>query len=328
MISYPGRLLGAACYFGFAPAVSLVRRLPSTFFQHHRAHALGMFFLCQMWFVAVLVLDIGEWIALVQFPDLTRHKEWLYVEYAAWALLAGLGVFWMMLVLSALRGSTGEMPLLTRLTRWPWVIRFSFVINSIALALIPILAVLALHATSLTRTNGPPAAVYFLYDEGIPVPRWAYALGLYRLSLQTQRNDQTTVLDRLDKETLRQALAHGRVVIFATHGGDGNACTYYAPEKLCVAPPQLGAINDKQSARFLRMGVLRANNSFGPWENVDVNDRVRMVYMFGCDTGKKAAEWKEHLAPAQVFTYDRYSTVFDHGLWFFFTGPAELRKLL
>lgn len=197
------------------------------------------------------------------------------------------------------------------------------------LALIALTIVLAFHAASLARTSREGAMVYFLYDEGIPVPRWGYALGLYRVTLQAQRNwgKGSTVLDRLNRENLRAALAHGKVVILATHGGGGYACTFYAAEKLGVGPPGTGATNESQSSRFLRISVLSADNQFHEWENVDVNSELRLVYLFGCDSGKKASQWEEHLAPAQVVSYNRMSTIFDHGLRFAFTAPAQLRTL-
>jgi hypothetical protein len=135
------------------------------------------------------------------------------------------------------------------------------------------------------------------------------------------------VLDRLNKQTLREALAHGKVLILATHGDNGYACTYYAPEKLGVGPPDAGAIDDRKSPRFLRMSVFDADNKPGAWENVAVNGDLRLVYVFGCNAGTKAPAWEEHLAPAQVITYNRESTVFDHGLWFAFAGPTQVKWL-
>src|SRR5205823_13121039 len=130
-----------------------------------------------------------------------------------------------------LAGSTWQVPLLKRLMRRPRVIRLSLLANSLVLFFVPLITVLALHATSLTRRSGGGAAVYFLYDEGISVPRWGFALGLYRITLQAQQNwgKGCVVLDRLNRETLREALANGKVVILATHREEGHADTCYAP---------------------------------------------------------------------------------------------------
>src|SRR5207237_10554473 len=106
----------------------------------------------------------------------------------------------------------------------------------VVLSFVPLITLLALHATSLTRRSGGDAAVYFLYDEGISVPRWGFALGLYRITLRAQQNwgKGCVVLDHLNRETLREALANGKV---ATHGEEGHADTCYAPEVLRVLLP-------------------------------------------------------------------------------------------
>lgn len=290
---------------------------------------MAAFFFLLLLFVAVLLLDITQWIALVHFPEFNLRRWEMYLGYVMWLLAAALGVSWLALLVLALAGSTHAVVLLRRFTRKTWIIRFSFVANSFLLALLPLIAVLAWHAASLTRTSRASAAVHFLYDEGIPVPRWTYALWMYRVSLQAQHNwgkDQT-VLDCLNKETLRVALSRGKVVILATHGGDGYACTWYAPERLGIFPPTAGATNETQSARFLNTRVFGADDKWGGIESMDVNRDVRLVYIFGCDSGKKASLWQEHLAPAHVVAYSRWSTVFDHALWFAFTGPAELKQL-
>jgi hypothetical protein len=291
---------------------------------------MAAFFVLLLWFLVVLLLDITEWITLVHVPAFAAGNRWLlFPGYAMLLLLGALGVLWLTLLGLALAGSKRQIVLLKRFARTPWIIRFSVVVNSFLLALIPLVAVLACHAASLTRTSRAGATVHFLYDEGIAVPRWSYALWMYRVSLQARHNwgEGSTVLDRLNKETLRTALARGKVVILATHGGDGYACTWYAPEKLGIFPPAPGATSNTRTSRFLRTSVFGADGQWGRIEKVDVTDELRLVYFFGCDVGKKASLWQEHLAPARVVTYNRWSTVFDHALWFAFTGPAELKRL-
>jgi hypothetical protein len=284
-------------------------------------------------FVAVLFFDFGEWLGLVYVRDFTEHPIHQWVLYLSYAMLLVLGMFlalWLILFVMALAGSTRQLPVIKQLTRKRWILRCSLITNSVALALIPFIAVLVFHATTLTRpSQNGRAAVYFLYDEGIGVPRCAYALWLYRVSLQAQRNwgKNSIVLDRMNKATLQTALGHGKVVILATHGADGYACTYYAPEKLGVGPPDKGASNELNSSRFLRTSIFGADNKPGKWDDINVNDQLRLLYLFGCNAGKKASQWEQHLAPAQVISYDRYSSVIDHALWFGLTGPAQLRNL-
>lgn len=88
-----------------------------------------------------------------------------------------------------------------------------------------------------------------------------------------------------------------------------------------------GATNETHGSRFLHTRVFGADDKWGGIESMDVNRDVWLVYIFGCDSGKNVSLWQEHLAPARVVAYNRWSTVFDHALWFALTGPAELRKL-
>jgi hypothetical protein len=327
------RWLSAGCYLGLAPLIRFSRsRSADAFVDHHYRQAMAGLFLFGLWFLVVLLLDVLEWIGLMSFPDFGEQhlRRWgAYVGYAAWSLLGAWLLMWMVLAGFALAGSTRALPLVKRLTGHPRILRVAFGANCLVLLLLPLFAVLCFHATTLTRTNRhPAAAVYFLYDEGIPVPRWGYALWMYRVSLQAQRNwgKGSVVLDRLDKETLRTGLAHGRVVILATHGGDGYACTWYAPEKLGVFPPDTRATN-QDGPRFLRTSILGPNNQWGEMKSVPVSRDLRLVYMFGCDVGKETSQWQKHLAPAETVTYDRWSTAFDHALWFGLTGPGALKRL-
>ena len=59
---------------------------------------------------------------------------------------------------------------------------------------------------------------------------------------------------------------------------------------------------------------------------VPVNRGLQLAYIFACNGGAKAAEWREHLFPAEVVAYDRVSTVWDHAFWFALTGPARLKE--
>ena len=333
--AHPGSERSLAKLFPRTVARFRRSRLANPFVQHHHAQAMAAFFFLLVLFLAACLYDTGECLFLIQFPDLARQlvDQWgsflACLDYALWLPTVGILALWITLLGLALSGSTWQVPLLKQLTRRPQVIRLSFLANSFVLALVPLTAVLALHATSLTRRSGQSAAVYFLYDEGISVPRWGFALGLYRITLQAQQNwgKGCTVLDRLTKETLRVALTNGKVVILATHGKDGYADTCYAPEVLSVRPPDAGATDENKNSRFLRVRVLGADKKWSEGENVPVNSRLQLAYIFACDGGKKASQWEEHLAPAQVITYNRASTVWDHAFWFALIGPSQLKKL-
>lgn len=326
------RLLSVACYLGLAPVASFWRsRSSDPVFRHHFAQSMAAFFLLQLWFWASFLFEVGAMFILIRFPELDRRLDTLefYLMCALLLILVLLMILWLVMIGLALAGSSRQIPWLKQLARRTGIIRFSFISNSLVLACIPLAVALAVYATSLTRTSREGAAVYFLYDEGVWVPRWAFALGMYRVTLQGQRNWGTgsTVVDRLNTETLRTAMRSGKVVILATHGEQGYAVTYYASEYLCVGPPDTGTMDERKSARFLRTKILDRHDKWSEWKNVSVGSQLRLAYIFACNSGTRASQWQEHLAPAQVVTYNRISTVLDHAYWFAFTGPATIKEL-
>jgi hypothetical protein len=224
------RFLSACCYLGLAPLTKLLPRPSSDpLLEHHKVQAMSALFLLLLLFLAACAVDTAEIILLVGFPDLGRYLVARFgevaalLDYAKYAALGMLGILWISLLGLAVRGSTWKVPLLKRLSERKWIIRFSFAVNSVVLVLIPLAATFAVHATSLTRRSAEGAAVYFLYDEGAGVPRWGFAMGLCRISLQAHRNwgNGSTVLDSLNRQTLNTALANAKVLILATHGSDG-----------------------------------------------------------------------------------------------------------
>lgn len=252
------------------------------------------------------ILDRVELFALLSFPPL---------------LLS--------LVVLALCGSDWQVPLLKRLAKMRWPLQIASIINSGLLFSMPLVGIVLVWALSLTHRSFDGAKVYFLYDRGIPVPRCGYALGLCRISMQAERNwgKDNVVLDSLTKETLRVALKSARVLILATHGERGFAATYCSPEVMGVWPAEIGARDEKGDVRFLHVGFRASNHKWRNVENLSVNSHLQLTYIFACNAGTKAPQWREHLAPALVFTYNRFSTVWDHAIWFAFTGPSFMKTI-
>jgi hypothetical protein len=269
------RLLSTSYYLGLAPLTSLFRcRSSNPLLQHHRAQAMSAFFLLFLLFLTACLIDTAETILFVEFPDLagslvTRYG-WAAVllDFGSYAALVLAGILWISLLGLAVRGSTWKVPVLKQLSERKWIICFSSIVNSVVLVLIPLVAIFAVHATSLTRRSTDGASVYFLYDEGVGVPRWGFALGLYRILVQARRNwgNGSTVLDCLNRQTLNTALTNAKVLIIATHGGDGYATTWYAPEVLRIEPPETGASDESKSPRYLRARVLGRD---GQWSTPD-----------------------------------------------------------
>ena len=145
-------------------------------------------------FLAAVAFEGTECLIVMCFPAFVQQladrfgSSLWYLDYAELPLFVGMALVWFALVGLALAGSMRPMPLLHGLSQKPWFVRFSFAANVVLLALIPISLAFGFWATALTRTCVHDAKVYFLYDEGIAVPRWGYAMGLSRLSLQAERN--------------------------------------------------------------------------------------------------------------------------------------------
>ena len=290
-------------------------------------------FLALIAFTGACAWESVESLIYIHWPEVEQHRLVGSIistlDLIELCLLAGFLPLFGVLIVLALRGSTWQVPLPTGLARKRWIFRTSFILNSLFLMLIPAFASFGFWASSLTRRSGEDAKVYFLYDEGIPVPRWGYAMGLCRIALQSERNwgRSNVVLDHLTKETLRVALKAGKVLILATHGEDGYAATYYSPEMLGIWPAEKGTRDEVTSPHFLRIGIQKKDGKWTQLENVSVNSDLELAYIFACHAGRRAAQWQEHLAPAQVITYDRFSTVWDHAIWFAFTGPSEIKKI-
>jgi len=328
------RLLSASSYFGLAPLTRCWRaRSSSEVVEHHFSQAMAAI---AVWLVVLLAAGAWESIECliyIKFPGVEEHPVLSFVfsslDILELCLLLVFLPLFAALTALALLGSTRQVPLLKQLIRKRWPVQISFMLNSSVVVLIPVMMAFAVWATSLTRRSTSEAKVYFLYDAGIPVPRWGYAMVLCRICLEADRNwgKQTTVLDRLTKETLQAGLKNGRVLILATHGERGCAATYYSQQVMGVWPADSGARDEAKSPHFLRVGFRGADGKWRNTENMPVSGELQLAYIFACHAGTRASEWQEHLAPARVVTYNRFSTIWDHALWFAVTGPAELKNL-
>jgi hypothetical protein len=288
------------------------------------------FLILFMLLVALLLHDLVELFLLSHHPDFARQlvnfekPVWTCIRWFSFFTLSAL---WLLFIGSCLAGSSRELPVLTRLARRPRIVRLTFALNSLGLIFLALLPVLAIHAISLTRTNREGAAVYVLYDEAIPIPRWAWAVGFYRITSQAQRKwgADSTVLERLNQETLRTALTNGKVLIFATHGSEGYLLANNST--ICIGPPAMGTTNELDKPHYLGICALTADKKWSPWEMLEAGHQLRLVYVAGCDSGKKAAQWTEHLSPARVITFNRLSSLIEHAYWVTIAAPAEIKQL-
>jgi hypothetical protein len=322
------RLLAVACYLGLLPLVRPFLRRDDPFLRHHAAAALATILV----FLAVLVAGLLYWVIL---SVLIVYRRDLYEYLPSLGLAAPLrdGIFlglpflcwlavWLVGVVCALRGSSRSLPLMGRLTRAPRLLTLAFAGNLALLTGFVLVTVLALHASSLTRQEGP-AEVYILYDDSGVVPRWLFNLGAYRISLAAiQRWGRgSVVVAPLEEDELRLALQHGRFIFLACHGQGGDIVTGDA----LIAPPLLEW--ESHESRCVWVARYDQEGHYGAWKTLEVGENLRFVYNAACDGGCKAEEWERALAPARVRTFDRLSAVAEHIVWLWFSGPEQVRQI-
>jgi hypothetical protein len=116
------------------------------------------------------------------------------------------------------------------------------------------------------------------------------------------------VVAPLDEHHLRLALCHGRLVFLACHGQDGDIVT----PTLWVAPAIIPGPEIKETPRHVYASAHDGTNGPGPWTVLEAGEGLRFVYNAACDSGRKADQWERGLAPAEVKTFDRLTTVAEH----------------
>ncbi len=326
------RLGAAVFYLGLAPLLRLFRfRRGDSYVQHHAAQALvtilaflavflgyGLYWL-GLSYLLVYRRDLYERLPSLGRWDAPVRDVLLFAPAFLGWLLAWLGG-----LLLALFGSRRTLPLIGRLARRPLLVRLALAGNACLLATAALTIALALHACSLTRDDDEPAAVYLLYDDMGIVPRWIMNLGFYRVSLAAQARwgSDSVVVAPLDEHHLWLALRHGRFVFLACHGRAGEITT----RRLRITPPAL-AQSGTTPARGLYVATLDGDHRNGQWRFLEAGQGLRFVYNSACDSGSKAGEWEQALAPAEVRTFGRLSAVLEHLLWLWSDGPSRVREM-
>jgi len=307
-------------------------RRDNPFVQQHANQALATILVLLIVFLGGCIYWLGLSYLLVYQRDLYERLPLLGDSSAPVRdvlLFAPLLLVWFLTWLSgllrALFGSQRTLPIIGHLARRRLLLRLAFAGNTFVLAAAALTTALALHASSLTRDDDEPAAVYLLYDDMGAVPRWVMNLAFYRVSLaaQSRWGSGNVVVGTLDEHHLRLALRHGRFVCLACHGLDGEITT--AAGLRIMPPPRAEA--GATPVRGLYVASLDAEHRWRPWMLLEAGPQLHLVYNSACDGGSKADEWQQALAPAEVRTFDRLSAVLEHLLWLWSEGPTRVRAM-
>jgi hypothetical protein len=328
---FVSRLLAVAYHLGLGPMLRPFNlRRDDPYVQHHFAQALMILLLLLLlvlagflyWVLLTLVIPNQRAIyESIPCPDGWSPPERdmipIVIGLVAWLALWAVGV-----VLAAI-GSMRDLPLIARLARRPRLLRLGRVANVVLWAGVLLIASSAVYASSLTREDDEPAPVYFLYDDMGFVPRWVFNLGCFRIARAANERwgPSSVVVAPLDEHHLRLALQHGRLVFLAAHGNGGNIQT----RQLWIAPPPLAAEADLP--RCICIAPADAADGQRTWTAILAGGDLQFVYNSACDSGRKAEEWEKALAPAEVKTFDRLSTVAEHIVWLWGSGAERVRGM-
>ncbi len=295
------RLLAASYYCGAAPLIGHLRsRRESPFADHHYGQALALCFVALVILAAYIIESLFlSWVLVFRrewYEDTWLEPTLLMIVRRAFLCWI---VFWVFSVAWALLGSWRPIPFVGRLARYTRLMRFSVAGYGVAVAAILATGAIAIHAQALVRNDAGTARAYLVYDDLGFVPEWAFNLGFYPIARAAiaKWGEGSAVVTPLTKESLARALHEGDFVFVLSHG---------KPEGLLA-----------------KGGIIRPSNAV----SLGTGERLRYVYITGCDSGTLQKEWESNLAPAKVITFDRLSAWLEHIYWLLFKGAAVVRSL-
>ena len=295
------RVLAASYYCGTAPFLGYLKsRKDNAYANHHFKQALCIHFAL----LAIIMLYATTSVTLSYI--LVFRRDWyegtaleptaLMVvrrAFLCWMVMWAFAAWW------AFRGSWQAFPLFGRLAKYRVVMLGSLVGYTAVVVAAAITFGLTVHASTLTRGEGEPAQAYMLYDDMDMLPHWLFNLGFYSIAKASieKWGEDSVVVAPLTKEALASSLEHGTFVFVLSHGTDAGLHTRAFKIRPKDAAPR------------------------------GTGQRLRLVYLTGCDSGALAEDWEATLAPAKVITFDRLSAWLEHIYWLLFRGADHVRAL-
>lgn len=288
-------------YLGAAPFIrSRTAKTKQGLERLHHEAAMGSFFLLSLLglaFASCFVL-----LSLLMVWARPIYEGWRlepYVLDALWKLLLAWLVLHGFCIVHAARGSGRPLPLVNWLGSMPWVQGTARWTGRVAFSAGLLIAGLAAYSNALVPQSQTPGKVYLVYEDNGIVPRWFFTLGLLPMAREARQlyGDESVRALRITREHLREAFAHGRFVMVASHGQ--------------------------------AEGLIAGDNWFAPHDLQpgDVGLQLGYVYLSGCDSGAQAEAWAAALKPAKVVTHNRLTAVLEHAWWMWFEAPEAMRAL-
>lgn len=300
-LSWKDRLVAASFYCGAPPLAALLQGWRGNpYLEHHYRQALCVI----LAFLAVSGGSLLTWTILSVL--LVSHREWYVASGIDPIMIAAIRrsfivwlAVWLVSTGWALTGSWGIIPLLGRLARWDRLMRVTLVAASILAVAVLTVSAAGVHAHFLTRADTAPAKAYMLYDDLEFFPRWLFTLGFYPITVTATAKwgGDSVVVAPFTPDNLAKAIEDGSFIFVSSHGN--------------------------------KKGLFKKEVKITPADAAPhgVSSDLQYVYLTGCESGTLAREWKQALAPAEVVTFDRLSTILEHIIWLVFRGAGKIAEL-
>lgn len=299
------RLLSFLMFVLPAPFGALLASRAGDRVTHHYCQAMGVTALgLLLFFGAIIDFSLLSWVitwesGIAQRWHLETIMNWIVMILGGlWALLYLAGV------ICALADATLRLPLASDIGNNKKWRRITVAVETGLLVVAALIIWIAVDSLKQARDfDERPAQVYVLYDDMGFVPRGVLTLGSYRLAqaANARWGEGSTVVARLNTARLKHALANGKLVYLATHGGSEYGGILYGERELYPK------------------NMEDANLHPGP--------NLQYVYLSACYGGALEQEWQQAFSPAEVITFNRVSAVLEHAWWFWTKAPDVVAGL-
>ncbi len=301
MLSQPYRLfILTVSYFGLAPFLCLFqKRIKEDFIKFHIKQSLVLWF----WLILLLLFLSGCILLLtlivVRFPDF--YQNW---EVESWFLSISrkLLLCWFVFLVfglgCALMKSAKPLPFVSFWLRHKTLFSVSEFADTVFVLFVLFLFVINIYSCLLMYPQAREPKVYVLYDNLDYLPQWIFNIGFFPIikSGSEVYGKGNVALRVVSKESLFESLRNAEIVFIASHGTEEGILS--------------------------REGFIRPEDI----QEIEVNKKMKFVYLSGCKGGEQKEMWSKVFAPAKVLTYKRMTATFEHAWWFWRYGPMVIHE--